>query len=218
MRIPDFQSDQGVFTEFGLNPGQRFRGPFRTGGKSFPGALVQARLFRDVDATESPENEAEDPFPRFLFRTSGGPLKQSLPGGGSVLRRDGPESQAEQGEEFHAVLGGKGGTDRPGNWRGVFAFHYVGEFDDREALFPEIGEDLIEQALRVEDEPLDVGLGWFEGDPVFCRRLLAEGFGNRRGTLSGTKAVEFQHFLPEAVRQSSSGPSFPGQAQQISKR
>ena len=176
VRIPGFQPDQGVFTEFGLNPGQRLRSPFRTGGKRFPGGLVQAGLFRGVDATESPENEAEDPSPRFLFRGSGGPLKHSPPGGGAVLRRAGPEPQAEQGEEFHAVFGGEGGADRTGNWRSVFAFHFVGEFDDREALFPEIGEDLIEQTLRVEDEPLDVGLGRFEGDPVLYRRLLAEGF------------------------------------------
>ena len=113
VRIPDFQPDQGVLTELGLNLGQRLRSPFRTGGKSFPGALVQAGLFRDVDAPVSPENEAEDPSPRFLFRTSGRPRQR--PGGGPDLRRDGPEPQAEQGEELHAVLGGKGGTDRPGN-------------------------------------------------------------------------------------------------------
>ena len=213
VRIPGFQPDQGVFTEFGLDPGERLRRFFRTGRKSFPGILVQAGLFSDVDATECAENEADDPSPWYIRV-----LKHFLPAAGPVSRRDGPESQAEQGEELHAVSSGKRGTKRAGNRRCVLAFHPVSEFDNRKALFSEIGEDLIEKTLCVEDEPLGVGLGRFEGDPVFYRRFPAEGLGNRRRALSGTKAVELLDLLPEAVRQSLSRPSFFGQAQQVSKR
>ena len=170
-----------------------------------------------------PENEAENPSSRSIFR----PLEHSLrgdslgdsPGGSPVLRRDGPEPQAEQREKLHPVFGGKGGTDRPGNRRSVFAFHFVSELDECEALFAEIGEDLIEETFRVEDEPVQVSPNVVGLGRLRRKSRCSTGVSWRKATETGAefspdaRAMEFQDFFPKAVRQ-----CFPGQLQQVSKR
>ena len=122
----------------------------------------------------------------------------------------GSDPEPQQGEQPQAVHRRAGRGHGSGGDPSVLAPQFVGEFEDGEPFPGQFLEDLVQQALRLEHQPLVARLRRIERGPAFHRRVGPKDSGGPDFDFPGSEAVQAVSRFAVPVAESPAG-----EAQQV---